>query len=82
MQYVYSYADIESAETKADFYTGRLGLQPYMAISINFTDGNTVTFCDESLPKNVLCTPEKHKEFHENHQFTKLSNYINQRAGR
>ncbi|MDE5741518.1 MAG: hypothetical protein K2H90_03630 [Oscillospiraceae bacterium] len=82
MQYVYSYADIESAETKADFYTGRLGLQPYMAISINFTDGNTVTFCDESLPKNALSTPEKHKEFHENHQFTKLSNYINQRAGR
>lgn len=82
MQYVYSYADIESAETKADFYTGRLGMQPYMAIFINFTDGNTVTFCDESLPKNALSTPEKCSEFQENHQFVRLSRFINDRAGK
>lgn len=81
-QYVYSYADIESAETKADFYTGRLGMQPYMAISINFTDGNTVTFCDESLPKNALSTPEKCGELQENHVFVRLSRFINDRAGK
>lgn len=82
MQYVYSYSQILSAETKTGFYDGRLGRQPYIVISIKLTDGNTVTFYDESLPKNALSTPEKHKEFHDNHQFTKLSNYINQRAGR
>lgn len=82
MQYVYSYAQILSAETKTGFYDGRLGRQPYIVISIKLTDGNTVTFYDESLPKNALSAPEKCMELQENHQFIKLSNYINERAGR
>lgn len=82
MQYVYNYSQILSAETKTGFYDGRLGRQPYIVISIKLTDGNTVTFYDESLPKNALSAPEKCMELQENHQFTKLSNYINERAGR
>ena len=81
MQYVYSYSQILSAETKTGIFNGRL-VQPYIVISIKLTDGNTVNFYDESLHKNALSTPEKCMELQENHQFTKLSNYINQRAGR
>lgn len=82
MQYVYSYSQILSAETKTGFYNSRLGRQPYIVLSINLIDGNTVNFYDESLSKNALSTPEKHKEFQDSHQFTKLSYYINERAGK
>ncbi|MBD5141546.1 MAG: hypothetical protein HDT25_09075 [Ruminococcus sp.] len=79
MQYVYSYSQILSAETKTGIYNGRL-VQPYIVISIKLTDGSTVIFYDESLPKNSLSTPEKCEELQENHQFAQLSRFINDRT--
>lgn len=80
--YKYSYSEIKSAEVKIGFTRGRYGMYPHVELVITFTNGETETFCDSKVSEDVLSTPEKHKEFLENHQFTTLSNYINERAGR
>ena len=55
-------------------------MYPHIKFVITLTNGETETFCDSKVSTDVLSTPEKHKEFLENHQFTKLSNYINERV--
>lgn len=82
IKYEYSYSEINSAEAKTGFTHGRYGTSAYVELVITLTDGETATFCDSKVPDDALSTPEKHKEFHDSHQFTKLSNYINQRTGR
>ena len=82
IKYEYSYSEIISAEARTGFTHGRYGSSAHVELVITLTDGETAEFCDSKVPDEALSTPEKHKEFHENHQFTKLSNYINQRAGR
>lgn len=82
IKYEYSYSEIKSAEAQTGFTHGRYGSSAYVELVITLTDGETATFCDNDVPDDALSTPEKHKEFHDNHQFTKLSNYINERAGR
>lgn len=82
IKYTFKYSEIASAETQIGFTRGRYGLIPYVEISITLNNGETVTFHDENVPRDALVTPEKHREFLDSHQFTKLSNYINQRAGR
>ena len=56
-------------------------MYPHVYFIIKLINGKIVTFSDDNIPTDVLSTPEKYKEFHENHQFTKLSDYINQRVG-
>lgn len=82
IKYEYSYSEIKSAEAQTGFTHGRSGSSAYVELAITLTNGETATFCDSNVPDDALSTPEKHKEFHDNHQFTKLSNYINERAGR
>lgn len=82
IKYEYSYSEIISAEAKTGFTHGRYGSSAHVELVITLTDGETATFCDSKVPDEALSTPEKHKKFHDSHQFTKLSNYINQRAGR
>ncbi|MDE7289327.1 MAG: hypothetical protein K2N71_07500, partial [Oscillospiraceae bacterium] len=82
IKYEYSYSKIKSAEVQTGFTHSRYGNSAHVELIITFTDGETETFCDSNVPDDALSTPEKHKEFHDNHQFTKLSNYINERAGR
>lgn len=82
IKYEYSYSEINSAEAKTGFTHGRYGNSAHVELVITLTDGETATFCDSKVPDDALSTPEKHKEFHDSHQFTKLSNYINERAGR
>lgn len=77
----YSYSEIKSAEVQTGFTHSRYGSSPHVKLVIFLTNGESVTFRDNTVPDDALSTPEKHKEFHENHQFTKLSDYINQRAG-
>ena len=82
IKYEYSYSEIISAEAKTGFTHGKGGSSAHVKLVITLTDGETKTFYDSKVPDEALSTPEKHKEFHENHQFTKLSNYINERAGK
>ena len=82
IKYIIKYSEITSAETQIGFTHGRYGRFPYVKLVITLNGGKTFTFRDDSIPDDALSTPERHKEFHENHQFTKLSNYINERAGR
>ena len=82
IKYKYKYSEIKSAEVQTGFTHGRYGSSAHVELVIYFTDGGKETFGDSSVPDDALSTPEKHKEFHDNHQFTKLCNYINQRAGR
>lgn len=82
IKYEYSYSEIKSAEARTGFTHGRYGTSAHVELVITLTDGETETFCDSKVPDDALSTPEKHKEFHDSHQFTKLSNYINERAGR
>lgn len=82
IKYKYSYSEIESVETQTGFTHSRYGMSPHVELTIKLKNGDTVTFRDNSIPDYALSTPENHKEFHDNHQFTKLSNYINQRAGK
>lgn len=82
IKHTYSYSEIESVEVQTGFTYGRYSSSPCIELIINLSNGNTVTFRDGSVPSDVLSTPEKHKEFHDNHQFTKLCNYINERVGR
>lgn len=82
IKYTYNYSEIASAEAKTGFIHGRYGTSPRVELIIKLKNGDTVTFSDINVPDDALSTPEKHKEFHDNHQFTKLSNYINRRAGR
>lgn len=79
IKHTYRYSEITSAETRTGFTRGRYGNIPYVEFIITLKSGDTVTFRDNDVPTDALSTPEKHKEFHDNHQFTKLSNYINQR---
>ncbi len=82
IKYIFRYSEITSAETQTGFTHGRYGKSPHIKLTITLKSGDTVTFRDDSVPDDALITPEKHKEFLDNHQFTKLSNYINKRAGR
>lgn len=82
IKYTYSYSEIKSAKAQTGLSHGKYGTSPYVELVLTLTDGECAEFRDQNVPDDALSTPEKHKEFHDNHQFTKLSNYINQRAGR
>lgn len=82
IKHTYNYSEIISAEAKIGFTHGRFGSSPSAELIIKLKNGDTVTFSDINVPDDALSTPEKHKKFHDSHQFTKLSNYINERAGR
>ena len=82
IKHIYNYSEIASAKVKTGFIHGRYGTSPRVELIITLKNGDTVTFSDIDVPDDVLSTPEKHREFHDNHQFTKLSNYINERAGK
>ncbi len=73
----YSYAEIVSTVSQTGFSSGRLGMLPYIKLLIKLTDGSIVSVRDDNISKNAFSTPENHKQFQENHQFTKLSDYIN-----
>lgn len=78
----YGYSEINSTVTQIGFIHGKYGASPHVELTIKLKDGNIAVFRDSDIPDGALSTPEKHKEFHENHQFTKLSRYINDRAGK
>lgn len=78
----YSYAEIVSTVSQTGFSSGRLGMSPYIKLLIKLTDGSIVSVRDDNISKNAFSTPENHKQFQDNHQFTKLSDYINQRVKR
>lgn len=80
IKYTFDYSEIRSAETQVGFTRSRYGFRPHVELSITLNNGETVTFRDD-VQADALITPEKHREFLDNHQFTKLSSYINQRAG-
>ena len=82
IRYKYSYAEISSTETKTGFAYDKACKYFCVYFVINLNNGNTVTFCDWSVRAEAFSVVENYKEVHENHQFTKLSNYINERAGK
>lgn len=78
LKYKYKYSEIKSAEAGTGFTSRGLA---YIELVITLANGETETFCDV-IPAEALSTPEKHKEFYDSHRFTKLSYYINERAGK
>lgn len=82
IKYTFDYSEISSAETQVGFTRSRYGMHPYVEISITLNNGDTVAFRDGDVPTDEFITPEKQMKFLENHQFTKLSQYINKRVGK
>lgn len=82
IRYKYSYAQIFSTETKTAFSNDRFIKYFCVDFVINLNNGKTVTFRDWNVHAEAFSDIESYKYGLESHQFTKLSNYINQRAGK
>lgn len=78
-KYEYFYNEISDIEVKTGLTHGRYGASAHIRLIINLRNGETVIFHDCDLPDDALSTPEKHKEFQENHQFTHLVAFIKSR---
>lgn len=82
IKHTYGYSEINLTGTRTGFTRGRYGFSLYAEIVIFLKNGNIVSFRDTDVPDNAMSSPEKHKQFQDKHQFTKLSDYINQRVKR
>ncbi|MDE5859407.1 MAG: hypothetical protein K2H23_03325 [Oscillospiraceae bacterium] len=80
IRYKYSYAKIASTETKASFAYYRLNKYFCVDFIINLNNGNTVAFRDWVYRAEAFSAVEDYNYIHDSHQFTKLSNYINERV--
>lgn len=81
--YTYKYSEIEFAETQTGFSYGRYGSRPYVKIDIKLRDDDyPETFRDYNIPDEALSTPENHKKFHDEHRFTALCSFINERVNK
>lgn len=79
VKYTYYYSKIEYAETQVGFSRGRYGSVPYVKIDIKLKDEeDPETFQDNNVPDEALSTPELHKKFQDEHQFTALARFINE----
>lgn len=80
--YTYKYSEIKFAETQTGFSHGRYDSGPYVKIDIYLKgDNDPKTFYDR-IPNEALSTPEKHKKFLDEHRFTALCSFINERVSR
>lgn len=74
--FTYKYSEICSAEICTGVSHDRFNIYPYIQIKIYLKDDDTVTLNDFNVPSEVLTTPEKHKIFCDEHQFTALCSFI------
>lgn len=74
--FTYKYSEIVSAETCTGVTHDRFNICPYIQIKVDLKDGDTVTLYDFNVLSEVLTTPEKHKIFCDEHQFTALCRFI------
>lgn len=77
--YTYKYSEIDSAGVYTGVSNNRFESRQYIQIDINLKNGKTVTFYDFNVPSRVLTTPEQHKIFCDEHQFTNLRRFIDDR---
>lgn len=75
-KYEYFYNNIADIEVKTGLTHSKHGTSAHIKFIITLKNGGTVIFHDCDLPDDALSTPEKHKKFQENHQFTQLTAYI------
>ncbi len=78
-KYEYFYNDIVDIEIKTGLTHSKNGTSAHIEFIIKLKNGETAVFHDCDLPDDALSTPEKHKEFQENHQFTQLAAFIKSR---
>ena len=78
-KYEYFYNNISDIKIKTGLAHVKNGSYAHIEFIIKLKNGETAIFHDCDLPDDALSTPEKHKEFQENHQFTQLADYIKSR---